>query len=129
MRTSLAPLIALAASFAARASGHGPVYGLATPTLGEGGWSIDVAAMYRLNGDIGDGSAQRAMLRPMLGYGITEDLQLSISAPMPLYTSSAAGLGAARMMAMMPANDGEEAEVPPKRKKNPPWQLPWRQTR
>src|SRR5229473_3196664 len=109
MRTSLALLIALTASFAARASGHGPVYGLATPTLGEGGWSIDVAAMYRLNGAIGDGSAQRAMLRPMLGYGITEDLQLSLSAPMPLYIPAASGLGPGRMMAMMPSSPDTEA--------------------
>lgn len=61
------------------AQGHGPVYGLSTPTLGRGEWSLDVAAMGRFAGD--DGSA---MLRPMLSYGLTEDLQLSASVPVPL---------------------------------------------
>lgn len=94
---------------AALASGHGPVYGMATPTLGEGGWSLDVAGMYRLNGSITDANAHRAMLRPMLGYGITEDLQLSLSAPMPLYTPAASGPGPGRMMAMMPSSPDTEA--------------------
>ena len=89
---------------AALASGHGPVYGLATPTLGQGGWSVDVAAMYRLTGDLSDGNAQRAMLRPMVGYGITEDLQASLSIPLPLYTPSVPVPSlATRMMAMMPS--------------------------
>lgn len=30
---------ALVAPLPSFASGHGPVYGLATPTLGQGGWS------------------------------------------------------------------------------------------
>jgi len=94
---------------AALASGHGPVYGLATPTLGQGGWSIDVAAMYRLTGDLSDGNAQRALLRPMLGYGITEDLQASLSVPVPLYTPSAPVPSlATRMMAMMPSTPDAE---------------------
>lgn len=83
------------------ASGHGPVYGLATPTLGRGGWSLDVAAMDR---EVGDRSM--AMVRPMLAYGITEDLQLSLSLPMPL--SLPLGLPQARTMAMMPSNPDVE---------------------
>jgi hypothetical protein len=63
------------------AQGHGPVYGLSTPTLGRGGWSLDVAAMGRRVG--GEGAA---MVRPMLSYGLTEDLQLSLSVPLPLET-------------------------------------------
>lgn len=78
------------------ASGHGPVYGLATPTLGKGGWSLDLALM----GKVGD--RDMAMLRPMLGYGITQDLQVSVSLPMPLSVPS--DLRPTRTMAMMPAN-------------------------
>ena len=55
--------LALLVSSLAHASGHGPVYGLATPTLGKGSWSLDVAAM----GMSGDG--HRLMVRPMVGYG------------------------------------------------------------
>lgn len=89
------------------ASGHGPVYGLATPTLPEGALSLDVAGMYRLNGDVGEGSSHAAMLRPMVGYGISEDLELSLSAPLPLYTRP--GGRASRMMGMMPATMDVEA--------------------
>ncbi|MGQ0702237.1 MAG: hypothetical protein ACT4PM_03790 [Gemmatimonadales bacterium] len=74
--------------------GHGPAYGLSTPTLGKGGWSLDVAAMSRFVGE-----TQTVMLRPMLSYGITEDLQISGSFPMPLYTPLGArpAHGASRM--------------------------------
>jgi len=61
------------------AQGHGPIYGLSTPTLGRGGWSVDVATMSRAAG-----GTWMAMLRPMLSYGITEDVQASVSLPMPL---------------------------------------------
>ncbi len=98
----------IASSAPALASGHGPVYGLATPTLGKGGWSLDVAGMYRLAGDLNDSNAHRAMVRPMLGYGITEDVQLSVSVPMPVYTPAAPLSVASRMMAMMPANPDTE---------------------
>ena len=97
-------LLALAAPSAALANGHGPVYGLATPTLGEGGWSLDVASMGRL----GNGN-EMAMVRPMLGYGITEDLQLTLSLPVPLYIP--VNVPHSRMMAMMPANPDVEALV------------------
>lgn len=93
--------ILLGANDTARASGHGPVYGLATPTLGKGGWSLDVAAMDRRVAAHG-----MNMLRPMLGYGIDEDLQVSLSLPMPLRIP--AGLPQARTMAMMPSNPDVE---------------------
>ena len=66
----LVPSILPASVFA---SGHGPIFGFATPTLGKGAWSLDVAAMDRIAG-----SEQAVMLRSMLGYGITEDLQVSV---------------------------------------------------
>ena len=57
------------------ASGHGPLFGLATPTNVKGGWSFDSGLMGR------QGSDTDLMFRAMAGYGITEDLQISFSAP------------------------------------------------
>ncbi len=85
------------------ANGHGPVYGLATPTLGKGAWSLDLAVM----GAAGD--RDMAMFRPMVGYGITQDLQISLSVPMPLYKQM--GSTPARMMTMMPATPDVEVLV------------------
>ena len=59
-----------------QASGHGPVFGLATPTNPQGGFSLDTSFM----GRYGDGGG--AMLRATLGYGLTENLKISISAPL-----------------------------------------------
>jgi hypothetical protein len=95
----------LAAPRSARATGHGPAYGLATPTLPEGALSLDLAAMARVE----SGGLQEAMFRPMLGYGITEDLEVSFSAPLPLYSRT--GAPTARMMGMMPATMDVEALV------------------
>jgi hypothetical protein len=57
------------------ASGHGPVFGLATPTNPKGGFSFDTNFM----GRAGNGSG--TMLRASLGYGLTENLKISVSAP------------------------------------------------
>ncbi|MGQ0640864.1 MAG: hypothetical protein ACT4P6_08890 [Gemmatimonadaceae bacterium] len=79
------------------AQGHGPVFGLSTPTLGRGAWSLDLTAMGRVLED-----QQAAMIRPMLSYGIHEDLQLSASLPMPVYATQ--GLVPARVATRMPAS-------------------------
>lgn len=57
------------------ASGHGPVFGLATPTNPKGGWSLDFNLMGR------GGAGSGVMFRPALGYGITENLKIAVSAP------------------------------------------------
>jgi len=81
---------------ASYASGHGPVFGAATPTLGKGGWAFDQAWM----GQVMDGPADTsAILRSMIGFGITERLQISGSLPVPLTKADAMPSG--RMMAMM----------------------------
>ena len=76
------------------ASGHGPVFGGATPTLGRGGWQFDQAWMGR---SIGDGSEHT--LRSMISFGITERLQISTSVPIPLATTGQPPSG--RMTASM----------------------------
>ncbi|MBI4485274.1 MAG: hypothetical protein HY655_04620 [Acidobacteria bacterium] len=86
---------------AASASGHGPVFGMTTPTNAAGGWSFDCGVMGR-SGEGDDG----AMTRGMLTYGFTEDLQLSASAPLVLGSGPFAP---ARGTAMMPGSGDFEA--------------------
>src|SRR5687768_3638883 len=75
-------------------SGHGPVFGLATPTNPKDGFSVDLSVM----GRAGQGR-NGAMLRGALGYGVTENLKLSISAPVTITTEA---LAPARMSAFIP---------------------------
>ena len=89
---------------AAVASGHGPVFGAATPTLGKGGWSFDQVWMGRTS-DAPDTNDQ--LLRTMISFGVTKDFQVSASLPIALASSSQMPLG--RMMAMMSANREVEA--------------------
>jgi hypothetical protein len=87
-----------------RASGHGPVFGAATPTLGKGGWSFDQAWM----GQVMKGPADAgAMLRSMISFGITEKVQLSGSLPIPL--GGGIGMPSGRMAAMMSGHRDVEA--------------------
>lgn len=67
----------------AAASGHGPVFGLATPTLGRGGWQLDQAWLIRAGDEPG---TEEQTLRTMISFGITEDLQVSGSLPITLVT-------------------------------------------
>ncbi len=105
MHRILLSIVATIGSFGstALASGHGPVFGLTTPTNGKGGWSMDLGLMGR-TGRQDSG----AMFRAMLGYGVTEDLQVSISAPLVF---SSAPLAPARVTGMMPASGDFEGIV------------------
>lgn len=69
-----AALTVLIVSEPVEAEGHGPLFGLATPTLGQGQWSSDTALMRTRHGPGG-----RWRLREMIGYGISEDLQFNLS--------------------------------------------------
>ncbi len=94
----------LSAGASLYASGHGPVFGAATPTLGKGGWSLDQACM----GQMMEGPADTgALLRSMLSFGITEKLQISGSLPVPLGNVNT--IPAGRMMAMMSGNPDFES--------------------
>lgn len=97
----LAAVAALPSTVAA--TGHGPLFGLATPTLGKGSWSLDSAVM----GMSGDG--HMLMARPVVGYGVTSDLQLSLSPPIPLFSTGS--LARSRMMIMMPAQPDVELQL------------------
>jgi hypothetical protein len=106
MRRSLVAAVVLVVSFPGLvlASRHGPVFGVATPTLGKGGWQLDQAWFGRL----GEGSqTEEQTLRTMISFGITEDLQISGSVTITLVTSSFMPRG--RMMAMMSTKNELEA--------------------
>jgi hypothetical protein len=77
------------------ASGHGPVFGAATPTLGRGGWSIDQA--YTFRGGEGDDRQSQQMFKTMVSFGITETVQVSGSIPVAMSD----GLTSSRMMSAM----------------------------
>ena len=97
-------LLVVSSSGSLYASGHGPVFGAATPTLGKGGWSFDQAWM----GQVIEGPVDTsALLRSMISVGITEKLQISGSLPIPLSDSNA--LPSGRMMAMMSGNPDLES--------------------
>jgi len=78
----------------ASASGHGPLFGAATPTLGRGAWSVDQAWTVRF----GDEVDKEHMLKTMVTFGVTEVLQISGSIPEWMSDNT---LAPARMMSAM----------------------------
>lgn len=91
---SVALAIVVALTATAHGSGHGPVFGAATPTLGRGGWSIDQAYTFRA---ADDGSDSQQMFKTMVSFGITETVQASVSIPVAMHD----GLAPSRMMSAM----------------------------
>jgi hypothetical protein len=84
------------------ASGHGPLFGAATPVLGKGGWSFDAALMGRSTED-----AIAQTLRGLISFGVTENLQVSLSLPLEIGTHPP--MPGARVTAMM--SHGNEVEL------------------
>lgn len=76
MKRLLSLLICLCVSPGARADGHGPVFGLATPTNSQGEWSFDTGVFGRAN-DFGS----QASFRELIGYGFTPHVTLFVTAP------------------------------------------------
>jgi len=71
---SLASMLCLTAR--AWAEGHGPLFGLATPTNSKGEWSFDSGLFGRAS-DFGS----QASLRELIGYGFTPHVSLFVTAP------------------------------------------------
>jgi len=84
--------------------GHGPLYGLQTPTLAKGGFDFNAAAMSLATED-----DQSFMLRYIWSYGVTEDLQINITTPTMVNRLSEAPR--TRGNNNMPANGDIEASV------------------
>ena len=68
-------LVVFVAAFAL-ASGHGPLFGLATPTNSQGEWSFDEGIFGRASGD-----GVQASARTLLGYGFTPHLTMFLTLP------------------------------------------------
>jgi hypothetical protein len=103
---SVLMLVAALASAVVQAEGHGPVFALATPTLGKGHWSSDTGLM---SVDTDAGSA--FMARQMIGYGINADLQAILSVPLDHSGDKLMGVANSRLGAMMGAGQDVEASL------------------
>jgi hypothetical protein len=68
---AFASLFAIAPTI--EAADHGPVFGLATPTNPQGGWSFDLGVNGR--------SGVTSTLEAELSYGLTQNIKLAVSAP------------------------------------------------
>lgn len=87
-----------------KAQGHGPLFGLQTPTLAKGGVNFNATVM-----SIAAENDQSFMLRYVWSYGITEDIQLNITTPTVI--NRLADPPRTRGNSNMPANGDIEASV------------------
>jgi hypothetical protein len=69
-------LLVVFVSTFAPASGHGPLFGLATPTNSQGEWSFDEGTFARASND-----GVQASARTLLGYGFTPNLTMFLTLP------------------------------------------------
>jgi len=76
MKRAISLLVLLALPIQAMAGGHGPVFGLATPTNSQGEWSFDQGIFGR-SSTVGS----QASIRELVGYGFTPHLTLSFTLP------------------------------------------------
>jgi hypothetical protein len=82
-RVAVFVITALALPLSLFADGHGPVFGLATPTNSKGEWSFDTGVFARANS-----SDSQASVRELIGYGFTPHLTLSFTAPVVIGSAS-----------------------------------------
>jgi hypothetical protein len=76
MKFALVAIAVLALPLSVLPDGHGPVFGLATPTNSQGEWSFDNGVFGRSNT-----SDSQASFREQVGYGFTPHLSLFVTAP------------------------------------------------
>jgi hypothetical protein len=69
-------VLVLGLPLSAVASGHGPVFGLATPTNSQGEWSFDEGLFGRTSS-----AGSQESVRGLIGYGFTPHLTLSVAIP------------------------------------------------
>lgn len=97
-------LLCILFSFQSYGQGHGPLYGLQTPTLPQGNFNFNLSAM-----SIASGKDQSAMLRYTGMYGVTEDIQVNLTIPTVL--EAIEDPPRTRGNSNMPANGNIEASV------------------
>lgn len=100
----LALVLTVSGLRAAHGEGHGPAFGLATPTLARGQWSSDTAVM-----QIDTDGVDSFSVREMVGYGITEDLQALLT--FPLKRPDGSGMQSIRGGSMMGEMGAIEASL------------------
>ena len=76
MKYTFVVIVVLALPLSLFADGHGPVFGLATPTNSKGEWSFDSGVFARSNS-----FDTQASFREQIGYGFTPHLSLFFTAP------------------------------------------------
>lgn len=76
MKRAMTLLVLLLLSRQLRASGHGPIFGLATPTNSQGEWSFDQGVFGRSTEE-----GSQVSIRGLVGYGFTPHLTLSFTLP------------------------------------------------
>ena len=76
MRVAAFLLVVFSVPVLAFASGHGPLFGLATPTNSQGEWSFDEGIFGR-NTPFGT----QASVRELIAYGFTPHLTVSLTLP------------------------------------------------
>ena len=96
--------IGLSTLYKVEAQGHGPIFGLQTPTLAKGGVNMNAAGM-----SIATREETSYMLRYTLFYGITEDLQITLTTPTMIEGLENAPRN--RGNSIMPANGDIEASL------------------
>jgi hypothetical protein len=82
-RTIVFAIAVLVFPWRAFPDGHGPVFGLATPTNSKGEWSFDSGVFGRANT-----ADSQASFRELIGYGFTPHLTFSFTAPAVLGNAS-----------------------------------------
>ncbi|MDT0646469.1 hypothetical protein RM545_07195 [Zunongwangia sp. F260] len=96
--------IGLSTLYKVGAQGHGPIFGLQTPTLAKGGVNLNAAGM-----SIATEDETSYMLRYTLFYGITEDLQVTLTTPTMI--EGLENAPRTRGNSIMPANGDIEASL------------------
>jgi hypothetical protein len=96
-------LIFLALPTCINAAGHGPLFGLTTPTNYKNGWSLDIGVLNR-RGAV----ATETLMRAMIGYGITAKWSVFFSAP---YFYQTAEMIPQRQSGAMPGSSDYESTV------------------
>jgi hypothetical protein len=76
MMKAASVLAFLLVSVLGNAAGHGPIFGLATPTNSQGEWSFD-SGIFGRSSDVGS----QASFRQLIAYGVTPHVTLSSTAP------------------------------------------------
>lgn len=99
-------IVTILATFTVQAEGHGPAFALATPTLGKGQWSSDTTLM-----SFATEEGTSYMYREMIGYGIHQDLQATLTVPLGRSGNSLMNMPRTRAGAMMGSGRDVEASL------------------